>query len=37
LNGAANLTAFMALFKDTRDSNGNVTAVAKINDWPDEI
>ena len=37
LNGAANLTAFMALFEDTRDSDGNVTAVAKINDWPDEI
>jgi len=37
LNGAANLTAFMALFEDTVDSDGNVTAVAKINDWPDEI
>lgn len=37
LNGAADLTAFMALFEDTRDSDGNVTAVAKINDWPDEI
>ena len=37
LNGAANLTAFMALFEDTRDSNDKVTAVAKINDWPDEI
>lgn len=37
LNGAANLTAFMALFEDTRDSDDNVTAVAKINDWPDEI
>ena len=36
LNGAANLTAFMVLFEDTRDSDGNVTAVAKINDWPDE-
>ena len=36
LNGAANLTAFMALFEDTRDSDDNVTAVAKINDWPDE-
>ena len=37
LNGAADLAAFMALFEDTRDSDGNVTAVAKINDWPDEI
>ena len=37
LNGAANLTAFMALFEDTVDSDGNVTAVAKINDWPDGI
>ena len=37
LNGAANLTAFMALFKDTKDSDGNITAVAKINDWPDTI
>ena len=37
LNGAANLTAFMALFEDTRDSDDNITAVAKINDWPDEI
>ena len=37
LNGAANLADFMALFEDTVDSDGNVTAVAKINDWPDEI
>tara|TARA_R100001463_G_scaffold103487_2_gene157783 strand:+ start:245 stop:814 length:570 start_codon:yes stop_codon:yes gene_type:complete len=37
LNGAADLAAFMALFEDTLDSDGNVTAVAKINDWPDEI
>jgi len=37
LNGAANLTAFMALFDDTRNSDGVVTAVAKINDWPEEI
>lgn len=37
LNGAANLTAFIALFEDTRDSDDNITAVAKINDWPDEI
>jgi hypothetical protein len=37
LNGAADLAAFMALFEDTLDSDDNVTAVAKINDWPDEI
>ena len=37
LNGAANLTAFMALFESTRDSDNKITAVAKINDWPDEI
>jgi len=37
LNGASDLAAFMALFDDTRDSDDNVTAVAKINDWPDEI
>ena len=37
LNGAANLAAFMALFEDTLDSDDNVTAVAKINDWPDGI
>ena len=37
LNGAADLAAFMALFEDTKDSEGNVTALAKINDWPDEI
>jgi hypothetical protein len=37
LNDAKNLTAFMALFENTRDSDGKITAVAKINDWPDEI
>ena len=37
LNGASDLAAFMALFEDTRDSDDNVTAVAKINDWPNEI
>ena len=37
LNGAADLAAFMALFEDTVDSDGNVTAIAKINDWPKEI
>jgi hypothetical protein len=37
LNGAANLTAFMALFEDERNSDGSVKTIAKINDWPDEI
>lgn len=37
LNGASDLAAFMALFKDTIDSDGVTTAVAKINDWPKEI
>ena len=37
LNDAKDLTAFMALFEDTRDSKDKVTAVAKINDWPDDI
>jgi|TARA_R100001510_G_scaffold15276_1_gene12775 hypothetical protein len=37
LNGASDLAAFMALFKDTIDSDGVTTTVAKINDWPKEI
>jgi hypothetical protein len=37
LNDAANLTAFMALFEDERNSDGSVKTIAKINDWPDEI
>ena len=37
LNGAANLTAFMALFEDERNSDGSLKTIAKINDWPDEI
>ena len=37
LNGAANLTAFMALFEDARNSDGTVKTIAKINDWPEEI
>lgn len=37
LNGAANLTAFMALFEDERNSDGTVKTIAKINDWPEEI
>ena len=37
LSGAADLAAFVALFDDTVDTDGKITAVAKINDWPDEI
>ena len=37
LNGAADLAAFMALFDNTVDSDGVITAIAKINDWPSEI
>jgi len=37
LNGAANLTAFMALFENERNSDGTIKTIAKINDWPDEI
>jgi len=37
LNGAADLTAFMALFEDVRNSDGTLKTIAKINDWPDEI
>lgn len=37
LNGAANLTAFMALFEDEYNSDGSLKTIAKINDWPDEI
>ena len=37
LNNASDLAAFISLFNDTRNSDGVVTAVAKINDWPDTI
>ena len=37
LNGAKDLTAFMALFEDERNSDGSLKTIAKINDWPDEI
>jgi hypothetical protein len=36
LNGAKDLTAFMALFKDVRNADGSLKTIAKINDWPDE-
>jgi len=37
LNGASDLAAFMALFKDERNLDGTLKTIAKINDWPDEI
>mgnify|MGYP003136327287 FL=1 len=37
LNNAADLTAFMALFDDERNSDGTLKTIAKINDWPKEI
>lgn len=37
LNGAKDLTAFMALFEDKYNSDGSLKTIAKINDWPDEI
>jgi len=37
LNNAADLAAFMALFKDELNSDGSIKTIAKINDWPDEI
>ncbi len=37
ITNASDLDAFIALFNDTRNSDGVVTAVAKINDWPDGI
>ncbi len=37
LNGASDLTAFMALFNNEFNSDGSVKTIAKIDDWPDEI
>lgn len=37
IDGAADHTAFVALFDATFDSDGNQTANAPINDWPEEI
>jgi hypothetical protein len=30
------MAAFKALYEDTRDSDGNVTEVARINRWSDD-
>ena len=37
INGAANPTAFIALFDVPVDSDGNPTGNAPINDWPEDI
>ena len=36
IDGASDMAAFKALYEDTRDSDGNVTEVAKINRWSDD-
>lgn len=37
ISGAANHSAFMALYDTPVDADGNVTGNAPINDWPEEI
>jgi len=34
IDGASDMAAFIALHSDTVDGDGNVTAVATVNDWP---
>ena len=34
INGVSTLTNFMKLFDDTVDSDGKITAIAVVNDWP---
>ena len=36
IDNSANMAAFKALHYDTYDGSGNLTAIAKINDWPDD-
>ena len=36
IDGASDMAAFKALYEDTRDSDGNVTEVARINKWSDD-
>tara|TARA_R100001460_G_scaffold47123_1_gene84866 strand:+ start:34 stop:669 length:636 start_codon:yes stop_codon:yes gene_type:complete len=36
IDDSANMAAFKALHNDTYDSDGNITAIAKVNDWPDD-
>ena len=36
IDNSANMAAFKALHYDTYDGSGNLTAIAKVNDWPDD-
>ena len=36
IDNSANMAAFKALHNDTYDSDGNLTAVATVNNWPDD-
>jgi len=36
IDNSADMAAFKALHNDTYDDDGNITAVAKVNDWPDD-
>ena len=36
IDGASDMAAFKALYEDTRDSDGNVTEIARINRWSDD-
>ena len=36
IDGASDIAAFKALYEDTRDSDGNVTEVARVNRWSDD-
>ena len=36
IDNSADMAAFKALYNDTRDSDGNITAVATIRNWPDD-
>ena len=36
IDNSADMAAFKALHNDTYDSSGNRTAIAKVNDWPDD-
>jgi len=36
IDGASDMAAFKALYENTRDSDGNVTEIARINRWSDD-
>ena len=36
IDNSADMAAFKALHNDTYDSDGNITAVATVNNWPDD-